>query len=67
MLRLNKLFVVVVGVIAFLLFVALLGSALITSPAALSVSSNPSEQKVYLDGQEMGTTPFSNKNLKEGE
>jgi len=67
MVRLGRPIIIIIGVIVVLGIFVLLAKILISSPAALSVTSDPSEQKVYLDGQEVGTTPFSTKDLKEGE
>lgn len=56
---------------AFILAVLGLGSFLLrgelTPDAALSVTSDPTGQKVFLDGQEVGSTPFRSDNLKEEE
>lgn len=66
MFRLSKI-PLIIGIVIILGIAILLAKVLITSPAALTVTSDPSGQKVLLDGQEVGTTPFSTKNLKEGE
>lgn len=39
----------------------------LTPDAALSVTSDPTGQNVFLDGQEVGSTPFRSDNLKEEE
>jgi len=58
----------IVGIVVALGIVALLGSNLsLSSKAALSVTSDPSGEKVSLDGQEVGATPFYSDNLSEGE
>ena len=65
--RLGRL-LIVAGIIAALGIVTLLdGDLLLSSKAALSVTSDPSEQKVYLDDQEIGSTPFFSDNLTKGE
>lgn len=58
----------IVGIVVALGIVALLGSNLfLSSKAALSVSSDPTGEKVSIDGQEVGATPFYSDNLSEGE
>ena len=65
--KLSRL-LLIVGIVAVLGIVALLGSNLsLSSKAALSVISDPTGEKVAIDGQEVGATPFYSDNLSEGE
>ena len=64
--KLIRLLVVLV-VIAGLGAAVFTGNALISSKAALSIISDPSEQKVFLNGLELGTTPFLSEEIEPGE
>jgi hypothetical protein len=62
-----KILIVSIAVVAVLGILVLVGRGLVSSPAALTVLSDPSGEKVLLDGKEVGVTPFSGKDFKEGE
>lgn len=63
LLRLLIIFIILGGLGAAVFF----SDRFISSKAALSVVSDPSDQKVYLDGHELGTTPFLTEELEPGE
>jgi len=59
---------ILIGLIVFgLLAAALFFRGGLSGKAALSVSSDPSEQKILLDNVEVGTTPFFSDQLEEGD
>ena len=56
---------IILAIVAVLVFTVYLSGA-VGKNAALSVSSDPSGQKVLLDNAEVGTTPYLSDQLKEG-
>ena len=56
---------IIFGIVAVLIFVVFLSGA-VGKKAALSVSSDPTGQKILLDNQEMGTTPYLSDQMEDG-
>src|SRR3989304_2328788 len=56
---------IIFGIVAVLVFAVFLSGA-VGKNAALSVSSDPSGQKVLLDNAEVGTTPYLSDQLESG-
>jgi hypothetical protein len=56
---------IIFGIVAALIFAVFLSGA-VGKKAALSVSSDPTGQKVLLDDQEIGTTPYLSDQLEAG-